>query len=94
MSYDYTAYKRSLSLFGLGAHSKTKSEDRFTSSELRGGNWASKLPVAIGIHLYGAALKRDTSFRVNARCQGWALRRSRPTSEPPRPFEVTAFTNN
>ncbi|GFV24859.1 putative transposable element [Trichonephila clavipes] len=28
-----------------------------------GGNWASKLPAAIGIHRYGAALKRGTSFR-------------------------------
>ncbi|GFS75960.1 rapamycin-insensitive companion of mTOR [Trichonephila clavipes] len=26
-----------------------------------GGNWASKLPAAIGIHRYGIALKRDTS---------------------------------
>ncbi|GFX20424.1 hypothetical protein TNCV_3487821 [Trichonephila clavipes] len=29
----------------------------------KGGNWTSKLPEAIGIHLFGAALKRDTSFR-------------------------------
>ncbi|GFV92611.1 DUF4371 domain-containing protein [Trichonephila clavipes] len=35
---------------------------RHTSdTHLWGGNWASKLPTAIGIRLYGAALKRDTS---------------------------------
>ncbi|GFY30809.1 hypothetical protein TNCV_3119691 [Trichonephila clavipes] len=39
----------------------------FASSEFRcyplGRNWTSKLPAATGIRLYGAALKRDISFR-------------------------------
>ncbi|GFU36265.1 hypothetical protein TNCV_559071 [Trichonephila clavipes] len=42
---------------GAGTH--RQSSDAF----LCGGNWASKLLAAIGIRLFGAALKRDTSSR-------------------------------
>ncbi|GFS47419.1 hypothetical protein TNCV_4863381 [Trichonephila clavipes] len=36
---------------------RTVSHRQRSSASLWGGNWASKLPVVIGIRLYGAALK-------------------------------------
>ncbi|GFY30940.1 uncharacterized protein TNCV_1629141 [Trichonephila clavipes] len=55
-------------LFGLGALGKIKflsmvSHRQSSSVSLLGGNWASKLLAVIGIRLYGATLKRNTSFR-------------------------------
>ncbi|GFW23907.1 transposable element Tcb2 transposase [Trichonephila clavipes] len=41
----------------------TGSHRQSSGASLYGENWASKLPAVIGIHLYGAALKRDISFR-------------------------------
>ncbi|GFX02300.1 hypothetical protein TNCV_2284691 [Trichonephila clavipes] len=69
MSHDYAACRRALECpFGLGALRKIKilstvSHRQSSSAFFWGGKWASKSPPAIGIRLYGAALKRDISFR-------------------------------
>ncbi|GFV65754.1 hypothetical protein TNCV_4153901 [Trichonephila clavipes] len=63
MLYDYTVCERSLEcLFGLDALGKIKSWYKFTSSDLRCLPLGRKLPAAIGIRPYGAALKSDTNF--------------------------------
>ncbi|GFS99431.1 DUF4817 domain-containing protein [Trichonephila clavipes] len=67
MSHDYAVCKTYLEcLFDLGAFGKirilsTVSHRKSSSASLWGGNWVPKLPVAIDIRLYGAALKRDTN---------------------------------
>ncbi|GFV43084.1 hypothetical protein TNCV_5027741 [Trichonephila clavipes] len=67
MLHDYTACKRSLEcLFGLGDLGKLNlsagSLRQSSSASLLGGDWVSELLAVIDIRLYGAALKRDTSF--------------------------------
>ncbi|GFX83148.1 hypothetical protein TNCV_4987421 [Trichonephila clavipes] len=69
MPCDYMACERSLEcLLGLGALGKFKnpitgSYRQSLGISLCGGNWAAKLIAAIGIRLYGAALKRDACCR-------------------------------
>ncbi|GFX40845.1 hypothetical protein TNCV_3760661 [Trichonephila clavipes] len=69
MSYDYAAYLRSLEcLFGLDALGDIKFPKQFhiVKAQVPPSGEETGYPndiVAIGIHLYGAIQKRDTSSR-------------------------------